>query len=54
MAIKIIASNNRLIITDRDVSGLIFVGEKDIEENDGEDFDIKTLFNDCQTLMYSR
>ena len=54
MAIKIIASNNRLIITDRDVSGLIFVGEKNIEENDGEDFDIKTLFNDCQTLMYSR
>jgi hypothetical protein len=54
MAIKVIASNNGLIITDRDVSGLIFVGEKNIEENDGEDFDIKTLFNDCQTLMYSR
>ena len=45
MAIKIIASNNRLIITDRDVSGLIFVGEKNIEENDGEDFDIKKHFS---------
>ena len=54
MAIKIIASNNGLIITDRDVSGLIFVGEDNIEDNEGEDFDIKTLFNDCQTLMYSR
>ena len=54
MAIKIIASNNGRIITDKDVSGLIFVGEKNIEENDGEDFDIETLFNDCQTLMYSR
>ena len=54
MAIKIIASNNGRIITDKDVSGLIFVGEENIEDNDGEDFDIKTLFNDCQTLMYSR
>jgi hypothetical protein len=54
MAIKIIASNNGLIITDRDVSGLILVGEDNIEDNEGEDFDIKTLFNDCQTLMYSR
>ena len=54
MAVKIIASNNGRIITDKDVSGLIFVGEENIEDNDGEDFDIKTLFNDCQTLMYSR
>jgi hypothetical protein len=54
MAIKIISSNNRPIITDEDISSLIFVGEDNIEKNEGEDFDIETLFNDCQTLMYSQ
>ena len=35
------------------VDGRVFAGEKNIERNNGEDFDIKNVFNDCQVSMFN-
>ena len=35
------------------VDGTVFAGEKNIERNNGEDFDIKDVFNDCQVSMFN-
>jgi hypothetical protein len=32
------------------VDGMVFAGEKNIERNNGKDFDIKDVFNDCQVF----
>jgi hypothetical protein len=34
------------------VDGTVFAGEKNIERNNGKDFDIKDVFNDCQVSMF--
>jgi hypothetical protein len=36
------------------VDGMVFAGEKNIERNNGKDFDIKDVFNDCQVGMFSK
>ena len=36
-----------------DVSGKIFVGKDNIKTNQGDDFDVKNLFNNCRTLAFS-
>ena len=36
-----------------DVSGKIFVGKNNIKTNQGDDFDVKNLFNNCRTLAFS-
>lgn len=36
------------------VDGTVFAGEKNIERNNGRDFDIKDVFNDCQVGMFSK
>jgi hypothetical protein len=35
------------------VDGTVFAGEKNIARNNGEDFDIKDVFNDCQVSMFN-
>jgi hypothetical protein len=35
------------------VDGMVFAGEKNIERNNGNDFDIKDVFNDCQVSMFN-
>jgi hypothetical protein len=35
------------------VDGKVFAGEKNIERNNGRDFDIKDVFNDCQVSMFN-
>jgi hypothetical protein len=35
------------------VDGTVFAGEKNIGRNNGEDFDIKDVFNDCQVSMFN-
>jgi hypothetical protein len=35
------------------LDGTVFAGEKNIERNNGEDFDIKDVFNDCQVSMFN-
>ena len=34
------------------VDGTVYAGEKNIEKNNGKDFDIKDAFNDCQVSMF--
>ena len=34
------------------VDGTVFAGEKNIERNNGKDFDIKDVFNDCQVSTF--
>ena len=36
-----------------DVSGKILVGQDNIKTNQGDDFDVKNLFNNCRTLAFS-
>jgi hypothetical protein len=35
------------------VDGTVFAGERNIERNNGKDFDIKDVFNDCQVSMFN-
>ena len=35
------------------VDGTVYAGEKNIERNNGKDFDIKDVFNDCQVSMFN-
>jgi hypothetical protein len=35
------------------VDGTVFAGEKNMERNNGKDFDIKDVFNDCQVSMFN-
>jgi hypothetical protein len=35
------------------VDGKVYAGEKNIERNNGRDFDIKDVFNDCQVSMFN-
>jgi hypothetical protein len=35
------------------VDGTVYAGEKNIERNNGKDFDIKDVFNDCQVGMFN-
>jgi hypothetical protein len=39
---------------DESVDGTVFAGKKNIERNNGKDFDIKDVFNDCQVGMFSK
>ncbi len=34
------------------VDGTVYAGDKNIERNNGKDFDIKDVFNDCQVSMF--
>ena len=38
---------------DNKVSGKIFVGKNNIKTNQGDDFDVKNLFNNCRMLQFS-
>jgi hypothetical protein len=40
-------------LSQQSVKGQIFVGQKNIDTNQGNDFDIKNLFNNCQGLTFS-
>src|SRR5918999_2409527 len=51
-AIQIQSNGGSTLDTDS-IEGKVFAGEKNIERNNGEDFDIKDVFNDCQVVTYS-
>jgi hypothetical protein len=51
-AIQIQSNGGSALDTDS-IEGKVFAGEKNIERNNGEDFDIKDVFNDCQVVTYS-
>ena len=52
-----INSDNSQIITGQQnnaIFGQIFQGQKNIDQNKANDFDIKSIFNDCQVSTYSK
>jgi hypothetical protein len=51
-AIQIQSNGGSALDTDS-IEGKVFAGEKNIERNNGEDFDVKDVFNDCQVVTYS-
>ena len=51
-AIQIISNGGSNLDTES-IEGKVFAGEKNIERNNGEDFDIKDVFNDCQVVTFS-
>ena len=54
LQIELDKDNRGLFFTSSDdVSGKIFVGKNNIETNQGDDFDVKNLFNNCRTLAFS-
>ena len=36
------------------IFGQIFQGQKNIDQNKANDFDIRSIFNDCQVSTYSK
>jgi hypothetical protein len=56
MALQIKMDNTNLGSISKDddeISGEIFVGRKNIKTNQGDDFVVKNLFNNCRTLAFS-
>jgi hypothetical protein len=56
MALQIKMDNSNLgsvFKDDDEISGEIFVGKKNIKTNQGDDFTVKNLFNNCRTLAFS-
>jgi hypothetical protein len=54
LQVELDKDNRGLFFTSsNDVSGKIFVGKNNIETNQGDDFDVKNLFNNCRTLAFS-
>ena len=51
-AIQIQSNGGSSLDTDS-IEGKVFAGEKNIEQNNGEDFDVKDVFNDCQVVTFS-
>jgi hypothetical protein len=51
-AVQII-SNGGSSLDSESIEGKVFAGEKNIERNNGENFDIKDVFNDCQVVTFS-
>ena len=51
-AIQIQSNGGSSLDTDS-IEGKVFAGEKNIERNNGDDFDVKDVFNDCQVVTYS-
>jgi hypothetical protein len=51
-AIQIQSNGGSSLDTDS-IEGKVFAGEKNIERNNGEDFDVKDVFNDCQVVTFS-
>ena len=51
-AIQIQSNGGSTLDTDS-IEGKVFAGENNIERNNGDDFDVKDVFNDCQVVTFS-
>lgn len=49
-----IQSNGGSALDEESIEGEVFAGERNIETNNGQDFDIKDVFNDCQVVTFSQ
>jgi hypothetical protein len=54
LSLQINSDNTRIFTDDDAIFGEIFLGKKNIDKNKGNDFDIKSIFNDCQVVTYSK
>ncbi|MGE5661510.1 MAG: hypothetical protein ACM3X1_04610 [Ignavibacteriales bacterium] len=54
LSLQINSDNTRIFTDDDQISGEIFLGKNNIDKNKGNDFDIKSIFNDCQVITYSK
>ena len=54
LSLQINSDNSRIFTDDDAIFGQIFQGKKNIDQNKGNDFDIKSIFNDCQVITYSK
>jgi hypothetical protein len=48
-----IQSDGGTALEPESIEGQVFRGENNIERNNGEDFDVKDVFNDCQVVTFS-
>jgi hypothetical protein len=53
LALQINSDNSRIFTDEDAIFGQIFQGKNNIDQNKGNDFDIKSIFNDCQVVTYS-
>ena len=54
LSLQVNSDNSRIFTDDDSISGEIFLGKKNIDKNKGNDFDIKSIFNDCQVVTFSK
>ena len=54
LSLQVNSDNSRIFTDDDAISGEIFLGKKNIDKNKGNDFDIKSIFNDCQVITFSK
>ena len=54
LSLQVNSDNSRIFTDDDAISGEIFQGKNNIDKNKGNDFDIKSIFNDCQVVTFSK
>jgi hypothetical protein len=56
LAVQINSDNSQLITGQQQdaIFGQIFQGQRNIDQNKASDFDIRSIFNDCQVSTYSK
>ena len=54
LSLQVNSDNSRIFTDDDAISGEIFQGKNNIDKNKGNDFDIKSIFNDCQIVTFSK
>ena len=56
LALQINSDNGQIITGQQQdaIFGQIFQGQKNIDQNKANDFDIRSIFNDCQVSTYSK
>ena len=54
LSLQVNSDNSRIFTDDDAISGEIFLGKKNIDKNKGNDFNIKSIFNDCQIVTFSK
>jgi hypothetical protein len=54
LSLQVNSDNTRIFTDDDAISGEIFLGKNNIDKNKGNDFDIKSIFNDCQVVTFSQ
>jgi hypothetical protein len=55
LAVQINSDNSQIITDQQDaIFGQLFQGQKNIDQNKANDFDIQSIFNDCQVSTYSK